>query len=225
MNAVKSPKIVAPALDRTSESCARLADALRVSDAPDAVLDDVRACIESATELLRAHARPGPHSQSVLDHTTAEFFSAHLLDPQEVMPFSPVIGRLNPVSPRLEFHAVGNRIEGRGVFPVRFVGAPQTVHGGMVATALDELMGLVNFLNGAGAFTGTMIVRYHRPTPIERELTFLGEMVEADGRKVKSRAEIRCDGELTASAEGLFIRPRRADFRPGEEQGSGAAPP
>jgi acyl-CoA thioesterase FadM len=66
----------------------------------------------------------------------------------------------------------------------------------------------VNFLNGAGAFTGTMTVRYHRPTPIERELTFLGEMVEADGRKVKSRAEIRCDGELMASAEGLFIRPR-----------------
>jgi acyl-CoA thioesterase FadM len=53
-----------------------------------------------------------------------------------------------------------------------------------------------------------MTVRYHRPTPIERELTFLGEMVEADGRKVKSRAEIRCDGELMASAEGLFIRPR-----------------
>jgi len=208
MTSAKSPKIVAPALEKTSESCARLADALRISDAPDEVLEEVRARIDNAVDLLRAHARPGPHSQSVLNHQTAEFFTMHMLDPHEVMPYSPIIGRLNAVSPRLEFRAVDGRIEGRGVFPVRFVGAPQTVHGGMVAMALDELMGLVNFLNGAGAFTGTMTVRYHRPTPIERELTFLGEMVEADGRKVKSRAEIRCDGELTASAEGLFIRPR-----------------
>ncbi|MBK8991132.1 MAG: hypothetical protein IPM40_05280 [Gammaproteobacteria bacterium] len=46
------------------------------------------------------------------------------------------------------------------------------------------------------------------PDTDRARLTFLGEMVEADGRKVKSRAEIRCDGELMASAEGLFIRPR-----------------
>lgn len=208
MTSAKSPKIVAPALEDAIESCSRLADSLRISDAPDEVLEEVRARIESAVGMLRAHARQGPHSQAVMNQHTAEFFSTHMLAPHDVMPYSPIIGRLNPVSPRLEFHAVGNRIEGRGVFPVRFVGAPQTVHGGMVAMALDELMGLVNFLNGAGAFTGTMTVRYHRPTPIERELTFLGEMVEADGRKVKSRAEIRCDGELMASAEGLFIRPR-----------------
>lgn len=208
MKSAKTPAIVALELDKTSAACARLADALRVSDAPDEVLQAVRERIETAAALLEAHARPGPHSQSVLNNTTSEFFSSHLLDPHEVMPFSPIIGRLNPVSPRLEFRAVDNRIEGRGSFPVRFVGAPQTVHGGMVAMALDEIMGLVNFLNGAGSFTGTMTVRYHRPTPIERELTLLGEMLESDGRKVKSRAEIRCDGELTASAEGLFIRPR-----------------
>jgi len=208
MSAVNSPAIVAPELERTSASCARLADALRVSDAPEEVLAAVREMIDRAATLLEAHERPGPHSQSVLKPATADFFSSHLMDPHEVMPFSPVIGRLNPVSPRLEFRAVDGRIEGRGSFPVRFVGAPQTVHGGMVAMALDEIMGLVNFLNGAGAFTGTMTVRYHRPTPIERELTFSAEMLEADGRKVKSRAEIRCDGEITASAEGLFIRPR-----------------
>ena len=208
MTSVQAPKIVAPVLEKTTEGCSRLADALRISNAPDDVLEQVRARIESAVDLLQAYARPGPHSQSVMDRHTAEFFSTHLLAPHEIMPYSPIIGRLNPVSPRLEFHAVDNRVEGRGVFPVRFVGAPQTVHGGMVAMALDEIMGLVNFLNDAGAFTGTMTVRYHRPTPIERELTFLAEMVAADGRKVKSRAEFRCDGELTASAEGLFIRPR-----------------
>ncbi|MBK8991134.1 MAG: hypothetical protein IPM40_05290 [Gammaproteobacteria bacterium] len=48
MTSAKSPKIVAPALEDTIESCSRLADALRISDAPDEVLEEVRARIESA---------------------------------------------------------------------------------------------------------------------------------------------------------------------------------
>jgi acyl-coenzyme A thioesterase PaaI-like protein len=91
---------------------------------------------------------------------------------------------------------------------VRFVGAPQTVHGGIVAAVLDEIMGLTNYLNGAGSFTGEMTVRFHRPTPIETDLELLGETVSVEGRKVRSRAEIRVEGELCASAHALFIRPR-----------------
>jgi acyl-coenzyme A thioesterase PaaI-like protein len=194
-------------LEETSARCAALIDALRIADAPPAVLADVRAHLEAATALLAGHARPGPYAQSVPGVATQSVVMDPL-DPQALMPWSPIIGRLNPVSPRLEFRAEGDRLLGRGRIPVRFVGAPGTVHGGIVAAALDEIMGLVNVLNGEGAFTGTMSVRFHRPTPIERDLELLGETVGKDGRKILSRAEIRCDGELTASAEGVFIRPR-----------------
>lgn len=198
------------ALEATSDACAALIDALRVADAAPEVLASVRGHLESAIALLRPHARPGPHAQSVPGVAAGDFAGASSLDPQALMPFSPIIGRRNPVSPRLEFRAVGERLLGRGRIPVRFVGAPGTVHGGIVAAALDEIMGLVNVLNGEGAFTGTMSVRFHRPTPIERELELLGETTGKEGRKILSRAEIRCDGELTATAEGVFIRPRRA---------------
>jgi hypothetical protein len=196
------------ALEQVSGACARLIEALRVSSAPPEVLSGVEAHIGQALALLQGHVRPGPHSQSSLTSHPEYQVANPGFDPQGLMPFSPIIGRRNPVSPRFEFHPVGNRLEGRGVFPVCYVGAPQTAHGGLVAAVLDELMGLVNYHNGEGAFTGTMTVRYHRPTPIERELTLSAEMLESDGRKVHSRAEIRCDGELTASAEGLFIKPR-----------------
>ena len=194
-----------PELEGVSEDCARLVDALRVTDAPPEILAQVRRQIGSALELLGAHTRAGPHMQSVAG---VRLFHERLIAAHELMPYSPIIGRMNPVSPRLVFRSVGERLEGSGSFPVRFVGAPQTVHGGIVAAALDEIMGLANFLNGVGSFTGTMTVRYHRPTPIETELTIVGEMLEHHGRKVKSRAEIRCDGVVTASAEGLFICPR-----------------
>lgn len=195
-------------LELASERCAALIDALRVAAAPPDVLEAVRTQLEAAAALLAPFARPGPHSQSVPGMSTQRFFELGQFDPHALMPYSPIIGRLNPVSPRLEFRTEGGRLLGRGRIPVRFVGAPGTVHGGIVAAALDEIMGLVNVLNGEGAFTGTMSVRFHRPTPIERELELLGETVGKDGRKILSRAEIRCDGELMASAEGVFIRPR-----------------
>lgn len=204
MSSAKEFRPGCPELEGVNADCARLVDALRVSDAPPEILSQVRRQLGDALELLSAHSRAGPHTQAVAE---GQLYSDRRIMAHELMPYSPIIGRLNPVSPRLVFRLVGDRLEGSGSFPVRFVGALQTVHGGMVAAALDEIMGLVNYLNGAGGFTGTMTVRYHRPTPIDTELVLVGEMLEHRGRKVQSRAEIRCGGELTASAEGLFICP------------------
>jgi hypothetical protein len=196
------------ALEEASARCAGLLDALRIADAPAEVLAAVGVHLEAARALLSEHARPGPHSQSARGLDPSVPVDPRAMQPHELMPWSPIIGRRNPVSPRLEFRADGQCIRGGGSIPVRFVGAPQTVHGGIVAAVLDEIMGLTNFLNGAGSFTGEMTVRFHRPTPIECELELLGETVSVEGRKVRSRAEIRCGGELCASAEALFIKPR-----------------
>jgi hypothetical protein len=205
---VMDPSSGVDAVEETSERCAALLDALRIADAPADVLASVRAHLVAATRLLDAHARPGPHAQSARGMNPLGRFDPAAVEPHELMPWSPIIGRRNPVSPRLAFRVEGSRLLGSGRIPVRFVGAPQTVHGGIVAAVLDEIMGLTNFLNDAGSFTGEMTVRFHRPTPIERELDILGETVSVEGRKVRSRAEIRVDGELCASAEALFIRPR-----------------
>ena len=196
------------AVEETSACCARLLDALRIADAPEDVLEAVRVRLDDAIALLAPHAHAGPHSQSARGLDPRFPQDPRALAPHELMPWSPIIGRRNPVSPRLEFRVDGQVLRGRGSIPVRFVGAPQTVHGGIVAAALDEIMGLTNFLNGAGSFTGEMTVRFHRPTPIEQELELSGETVSVDGRKVRSRATISAGGELCASAEALFIRPR-----------------
>ena len=198
------------ALEEAAASCARLIDALRTTEAPAGLLGEVSAAIDALAARLAQHAAPGPHSQSAHGLSPQDFFRTPKRAAHEVMPFSPVIGRSNPVSARFTFDAVDGRIEGHGTIPVRFVGAPQTAHGGYVATVLDELMGVVNFLNGEGAFTGTMTVRYHRPTPIGQPLELHAEMLDANGRKIRSRAEIRCRGEVTASAEAVFIRPKHA---------------
>ena len=71
---------------------------------------------------------------------------------------------------------------------------------------LDELLGAVNACLGLGAYTGTLTVRYERPTPIGQELTFDAWVDRTEGRKVFTVGTISAGGEVTARAEGVFIR-------------------
>jgi acyl-coenzyme A thioesterase PaaI-like protein len=125
--------------------------------------------------------------------------------------FSPVVGTLNPQSPPIEMTFDGERIRGRAVVDARFGGPPHTVHGGIVALIFDELLGNTNYCLGMGAMTGTLSIRYQRPTPLDRELELAGWLERVEGRKIFTRGTISVDGEVTASAEGVFLQVSRAD--------------
>jgi hypothetical protein len=53
--------------------------------------------------------------------------------------------------------------------------------------------------------TGTLTVRYRRPTPLYTDLRFEGRLVDVQGRKVLTRGTVSAAGRLTAEADGLFI--------------------
>lgn len=130
--------------------------------------------------------------------------------PQDHFPTSPMIGFANPISPPVEVWAVhgedGQReIRGRVTFDYPFEGPPTCVHGGVIAELFDELLGLSNILAGKGAMTGTLTVRYRRPTPLLAPLEVAARHTGQDGRKVRAWGGIYHDGELTAEAEGVFI--------------------
>jgi acyl-coenzyme A thioesterase PaaI-like protein len=130
--------------------------------------------------------------------------------PQDHFPTSPMIGYANPISPPVEVWAVhgtdGQReIRGRVTFDYPFEGPPTCVHGGVIAELFDELLGLSNILAGKGAMTGTLTVRYRRPTPLLAPLELAARHTGQDGRKVYAWGGLYHDGELTAEAEGVFI--------------------
>jgi len=75
-----------------------------------------------------------------------------------------------------------------------------------VAMVLDELLGAVNACLGLGAYTGTLTIRYERPTPIGEELTFDAWVDRTEGRKVFTVGTISAGDVVTARAEGVFIR-------------------
>ena len=68
------------------------------------------------------------------------------------------------------------------------------MHGGVVAAMFDEVLGMTQSLSGQPGMTGTLRIRYRRPTPLHRELRFEGTLDRVDGRKIFTTA--RClDGD------------------------------
>jgi acyl-coenzyme A thioesterase PaaI-like protein len=184
----------------------RVVDVVRRSAAGPESMREAAAALAGIADELSAETYPGPFHQRGL------YFSGAMADPgvprdfAEFFPYSPIIGPRNPIAPPARFESRDGRLLGRVTYPAACVGPPQSVHGGLIAATLDELLGSTNLLHQVGGMTGTLTVRYRAPTPILREIELLGWLERVDGRKVFTRGEMRHAGRITAEAEGVFIR-------------------
>lgn len=183
-----------------------LVTTLRTTDAPSDALARATALVREATELLDPHHVPGTPGQNSLRVGELDREQFATRDPARFFPYSPVVGPLNPIAPPLTFTFDGERLSGTGTLASPYTGPPGAVHGGVIALVLDELLGAVNACLGLGAFTGTLTIRYERLTPIQQEIAFESWVERTEGRKVFTRGTISAGGQVTARAEGVFIR-------------------
>jgi uncharacterized protein (TIGR00369 family) len=85
-------------------------------------------------------------------------------------------------------------------------GPPGHIHGGIIATLLDEAMSKLNRPLGLLAVTRHMEVEYLRPVPLGVAITVTGRHLKRDGRKLFHTAEIAGPGgKPLARAQGVFI--------------------
>ncbi|MGB8259853.1 MAG: PaaI family thioesterase, partial [Terracidiphilus sp.] len=92
-----------------------------------------------------------------------------------------------------------------------FEGPAGYLHGGVIATLLDEAMSKSVRATGIAAMTHTMEVDYHRPVHSGAPIRIEGRLLGHEGRKHWTEARILdARGHLLASAKGLFleVRPR-----------------
>ena len=93
--------------------------------------------------------------------------------------------------------------------PDRFDGHPGRLHGGIIATLLDEAMSKAVRSFGLTAATGRMEIDYLRPVPSGARLRMEGRVVCSECRKHWTEAEIlNARGTLLAQGKGLFIEMR-----------------
>ena len=202
-----SPQVAHPAATEALVDATReLITTERVADAPVDVLEHAAALVRETTALLAPHQVDGVPGQNALRASSPDREQFATGDPARFFPYSPVVGPLNAIAPPVVFTFDGERMRGHGTLPAPFTGPPGTVHGGVVAMVLDELLGAVNACLGLGAYTGTLTVRYEQPTPIGEELAFEAWVDRTEGRKVFTVGTISAGGVVTARAEGVFIR-------------------
>jgi uncharacterized protein (TIGR00369 family) len=90
-----------------------------------------------------------------------------------------------------------------------FEGPPGYVHGGVIATLLDETMSKSVRAQGLIAVTSRMEVSYLRPVHSGAPIRLEGRLLRSEGRKHWSEARIRdARGHLLAEAKGVFIEVR-----------------
>ena len=130
----------------------------------------------------------------------------------DYLPRSPIVGEASPLSPRLDWEQTEHdgkvAIDARGSFGAAYEGPPGFVHGGWIACAFDEILGIANIAAGHPGMTGRLIVHYRRPTPLFHELRIRAWVDRVVGRRIMSRAEMWDGDTLTAEAEGVFLQPR-----------------
>ncbi len=190
----------------------RLAAAMRLvierlvpSDAPEAELRRAADGLEVYAKALAAH----PRLRYV--HGFAE--SANAGDAAAFFDQSPLIGLANPLAPPMAITKTGPSTGvGRVTFGSAYEGPPGHVHGGFIAAAFDEVLGFAQSLSGRPGMTGTLIVRYRRPTPLHTELCFTAQFVRSEGRKLYTEGRLHAGDMLCAEAEGIFVSLERERF-------------
>jgi acyl-coenzyme A thioesterase PaaI-like protein len=113
----------------------------------------------------------------------------------------------NPIGLHLSFEMADGEVRAPFTPLAEHQGWPSFMHGGLVATMLDEAMGWVTMSHGIWAVTGKINIRYREPVPLLQPVTVVGIIEKNRGRWVTVRAEIRSqEGAVLSEAEAIFMR-------------------
>jgi acyl-coenzyme A thioesterase PaaI-like protein len=182
----------------------RLAEALRslcagcvTSEAPVETLRAAADAAERAVEALKQHP--------VRSFRDAIADDSHVMDPTIFADRSALIGRSNPIAPPMRLVPEGEVSVGLVIFGPVYEGAPGWVHGGFVSAAVDQVFGYAQLRRGVSSVTGTLTVRYRKPTPLGRVIRIEARFRDAQGRESNLTARILDGDRLLAEAEALFI--------------------
>lgn len=124
-------------------------------------------------------------------------------------------GGANPRGMRLAFDPdpERRRIVGRFRLGAEYQGGLGFIHGGIIATVLDEAMGKVSRFSDVRAVTAELTVEYLKPVRVDQEISVEAFESQREGRHLFHQGEIRdTEGELLARGRGRFVVVDRARF-------------
>jgi hypothetical protein len=128
-------------------------------------------------------------------------------------------GRLNPQAPLVEFvdlppaPPAGSEpspveVHARCTFTAAHSGSPQRVHGGLVESVLDQVIGVAATVAGATGLTAEITFRLRAGTPYNVPVDVYARYIRSEGRKSWATGEMLVGDVVTADATALLIAER-----------------
>ena len=125
----------------------------------------------------------------------------------EPAPMCFACGQDNPIGLKISFEMDNGRCTGEFTANENHVGYEDTVHGGIIYAALDDVMANVLYLQDIKAHTARCEIRYRQPLAVGARLLLSGWIANERRRLVVLKGEARLeDGTLVADAEASFMR-------------------
>ena len=123
-----------------------------------------------------------------------------------------VCGPNNPVGLRIPFRMEGEVCLGRFTPGRDHVGWDGVVHGGIIFSALDDVMANWLFLQNLLGHTARCETRFRNPLPVETPVRLEGRLIAKKGRVADLEGRmIRADDEtVIAESQGRFVLSRPA---------------
>jgi acyl-coenzyme A thioesterase PaaI-like protein len=124
----------------------------------------------------------------------------------EAAPMCFACGQDNPIGLRIRFSMADDRCTGRFTANANHVGYENTVHGGIIYAALDDVMANVLYLQDIKAHTARCEIRYRKALEVGLPVKLTGWIENRRRRLVVLKGEARLeDGTLIADAEASFM--------------------
>ena len=120
-----------------------------------------------------------------------------------------VCGKENLAGLKIEFceNQKNKEVEAEVIFPTHLQGWQDTVHGGLLATVLDEIMIKAAAAAGIKCVTAEITVKYKKPAFTGKTYQAYGKMLEARGRIVTAESHIfDIAGQIYAKAAGKLFK-------------------
>jgi uncharacterized protein (TIGR00369 family) len=116
-------------------------------------------------------------------------------------------GALNPAGLHMEVSFLEDKAKSRLTLKREFQGWNDIVHGGIVATILDEIMAHAVVHYVGNSVTTSLQITYRAPLRVGQEIHVVGYVAEQKSRGVVAKGEIRRvnDGKVIAAGQSRFV--------------------
>jgi acyl-coenzyme A thioesterase PaaI-like protein len=122
-------------------------------------------------------------------------------------------GKNNPIGMKLKFSKEGDTVRAEYTPPREFQGWPGLLHGGILATLLDEAMSHAAYTTGSTCLTASITIRQRAPIKVETPLLISARITRHGSRLIETEGKVSLkDGTIVAeSTAKQFVAQSESD--------------